>query len=543
MISKYSVAIDVGNSATRVVWLKGSSGSFEVVKSMRFDHSEDKVSLASVVEQLKVDKFPVKGLTIGLNGQAASLRYNLVPPVPDWRLDLIMKYETQELAEKSGEELCFDYRKLDLAESMSEDTVCLVGFGKEGQIQPLIEEVESAGGRASMVQPNAMGLYHAFSQTMPQSQETALLVDIGETETHVVLVTAGELIFARTVNFGGRNIDETIANALSITDVQGKKLKEGIATGKVPEQLSGTVSVAVRSALGQVNSLLQSSITFCKAQTKIPEIEIDRILLAGGSAQLPSLSDHLEESFRVPVEQIRPQLAGESLSGNPLEWVTVVGLAAAGAAGDSLRLDLLPTPARVKREFRERTVFLYGAAAVMLLSVLVTLVSGYFANSSAQAQFDEVKGYQARIKGWQREYRESKAENEQIRSQDESLRGKMSTGTFTAEVMNSFQTGMPGAISVKSLRMVSVNVDGKDYRSLILEGVADDSERDGPERVEEFKNALSQQPSVVRVGLSPLTRDDENGEYPFTFTISPDAEDPPAKGRRKSSKRSGRGGR
>ena len=133
MFSASAVAIDRGTTATRVVWLKGSAGSLEVVKALRFV-GEKARSLANVLEEMKREKMPLSGLHLGVPGSVGNLRYNLVPPVPDWRLELIMKYEAQEMAEKSGEPLSSDYIQLDVPESQAEDRILLVGMGRDSEL-------------------------------------------------------------------------------------------------------------------------------------------------------------------------------------------------------------------------------------------------------------------------------------------------------------------------------------------------------------------------------------------------------------------------
>lgn len=531
MFGSTVVGIDVGSTALRAVWLKGSRGQLQVVKAVRQERELDsEVDLSGLLGELKSKKVPLSSVALGVSGGLATLRYNLLPPVPDWRLEMIMKYETQELAEKSGESLSCDYRALDLPESVSEDQVLLVGLGKEDQIQPMILDLEQGGGRAHQAVPNALAVFHAYVQSHAKPpQETVLLADVGAHETHVVLVTDGRLIFARTVNFGGRNIDEAIAGGLGIREEQARKLKEGIQSGRIPDHLAENAGAAIRSALGQLNSILQSSITFCRAQTKIPEIRVERVLVSGGTTRLPQLQPFLEAAFKVPVEKMPVAVSGEALPGGVDEWTTAIGLAACRLDPERQVLDLLPAPARAKREFRERTLFLWGAAAVLVLSLAVTLVTGYLANSQVGEQTAEIDGWKQRVTGWERERVDAKAENNRIRVQTSRLDRENEVAWFVSKIMEIVEGDMPAAIALEKLRTERIEDDGQVYLNVELEGAADNSERDGIEHLRTFQKQLEDLPAVQRVVMSPPAL--ESGAYQFKLIASPNAEPPPEKGR------------
>ncbi|MGB1398340.1 MAG: hypothetical protein ACPG7R_10905, partial [Planctomycetota bacterium] len=67
--------------------------------------------------------------------------------VPSWRLELILKYEIEEVAERTGDQLSGGHIELQVPESESEDTLLLLGMGKDHLVQPMIDEIASSGGR------------------------------------------------------------------------------------------------------------------------------------------------------------------------------------------------------------------------------------------------------------------------------------------------------------------------------------------------------------------------------------------------------------
>ncbi|MGE3165104.1 MAG: pilus assembly protein PilM [Planctomycetota bacterium] len=541
MLTGSAVGIDIGTTAVRIVWLKGSRGALQVAKAIRIEREADTdLSPEALVPAMVREKIPLGALILGVPGDLAALRYNLVPPVPDWRLELIMKYETQETAEKSGEPLSFDFRKLDLPESSSEDQVLLVGLGKDLKIQPVISGIEQGGGRVSLVTPNALGLYHAYAQSHAKPpSETVLLADVGAHETHIVLATDGRLVFARSVNFGGRQFDEAIAASLGVRADQARKLKESFSTGRVPVEVKSSAEAAIRSALGQLNSILHSSVTFCRAQTKIPEIKLERVLLCGGGSRIPQMAAFLEDQFGVPVTALAPAAADEPLAGGPEEWTTAIGLAASRFDASHVVLDLLPTAARVKRTFRERTRFLYAAAATLVFALLVTFGTGLVASSKVDGQTEVIEEWKRRVDGWEQEQRSARTQNGKIRAQKQALDREVETGSFAGQLLAAIEDSMPPAISLERVDTQRVEVDGRVYLETRLVGFADNSERLGIEHLTAFQKALEALPTVERVALGPPEL--RAGGYRFEMTVSPDAEPPPESRSGSGQRSSGKG--
>src|SRR5689334_7581171 len=86
-------------------------------------------------------------VTLGLTGKDVIIRYNQVPPVPEWRLRNLMKFEVMEVSGQSGGAVSADYRKLNLPDpdgTRGEDTV-LVALARNAYLEPLLQSLEAGG--------------------------------------------------------------------------------------------------------------------------------------------------------------------------------------------------------------------------------------------------------------------------------------------------------------------------------------------------------------------------------------------------------------
>jgi len=99
---------------------------------------------------------------LGLTGRDLIIRYTHVPPVPDWRLEMLMKFEIEEVSEQSGGEVCADWAPLDLPENTSTDNTVLVALAKNATLFPRIGVLKKANLKLRGACPNAIAFYYAY---------------------------------------------------------------------------------------------------------------------------------------------------------------------------------------------------------------------------------------------------------------------------------------------------------------------------------------------------------------------------------------------
>jgi cell division ATPase FtsA len=206
---------------------------------------------------------------------------------------------------------------------------------------------------------------------------------------------------------------------------------------------------------------------FAKAQTKVPECQVSRVVLTGGGALLKGLPEYLESSLNLPVEVFDPmdsvdlsQLSAEAqtaLKQDQGGMAVALGLAQMAAEDGGLRVAVLPEEEKKKRRFKERTVFSIAAAAVLL----VGLVAAWSARSKAHAEAEEEKALLARKSAEfdknASEFERAKSLVEKITGQKEELRTLVALGpafqTITdavQSVINQGEEGYPEVFAVKT---------------------------------------------------------------------------------------------
>lgn len=187
-------------------------------------------------------------------------------------------------------------------------------------LAPRCEALAIAGLEAAVVDVEHYAMQRAFEhrpQTAgepdPRAQVVAI-VDLGATVTHFIVLAHGELVFAKEQEFGGAQL------ALSIHEHYGISLQE-VGLNAVEDSLPGDCEervlapfkeVVVRQLAGVLQLFFASS----------PLKQVDRIVLAGGTALITGLADQVQAQLDVP-----------ACIANPLAAMRM----APGAGGDRAR--------------------------------------------------------------------------------------------------------------------------------------------------------------------------------------------------------------
>lgn len=337
---------------------------------------------------------------IGLTGKDVNVRYTRVPRVPDWQLRNLMRFEVAEIGDQSGSDVASDFNLLPEMPEIEGEDVVLLAMARESLLDRHMDGLADVGGKLECFSPSAIGLYNAWLRYGVVEDDTVLVANIGHDNLDVVIARGPDLLFARNLSGGGRLFDEAIVQRMGVSPEQAEKVKRQMASLR-PGASHATpnherASRAVQGAAGQLLSLLQSAVLFCKSQVKVTGLKLDRVMICGGAAGLDGLPQYLSSGMNVPVElfdpfrvvdtsALDPEVADE-LETHKLESVVALGLATMSTDPEAYGLELLPAPVVERREFLAGPVWLIAAAllAVVFLGYKVTALKSRTAEVQAE---------------------------------------------------------------------------------------------------------------------------------------------------------------
>lgn len=431
VMERRAVGIDLGARSVKAVDLRVSGQGVTVAHALRVERAELGGSVEelarSLRERLSRERIPAKGVVLGISGPDTMVRYTRVPPVPSWRLKVLMDFEVGEMTEKTGEPLASGFQLLQLPREAEDDQTILIGLAKEKALADRLDAFEAAGITVSQAVLGPLAVFSAQDSfgwkpdDAGEEDDLVLLADLGEENLALAFSLNGRLVFARNATFGGKTFTQALAGRLGIAPEDAERVK--IARGGLAAEEAGvhpeTIAPLAETA-SQMLAILQSSIRFAATQTGARLPPLSRIVLLGGGMRLRGLGTFLARSFGKPTELFQPSglrlassLAGpaaKDLTERAGDYGVALGLAAAGlrsggrgSAAPTVP-SILPQKYQKRREFQDRTAFLYAAGVILLLVLLVNLASGIVRNRGARAVIGELTTAQTQLEGTKRQY-------------------------------------------------------------------------------------------------------------------------------------------
>ncbi len=394
---------------------------------------------------------------IGITGRELNLRYVRVPRVPDWQLRKLMRFEVEDVGGQSGDEVASDFNLLPEMPEIEGEDVVVLAMAKESLLEAHQEGLASIGGSLDAFAPNALGLYNSWLRYGVIEGDTVMVANIGRENIDVVICRGADLIFARNLSGGARLLDQAVAQRFDVSEKKGEEIKIKYATLEPNAQYATPnhekASRAILGAAGQLQSLLQSTVLFCKSQLKLSGLKIDRVALCGGGSAIAGFPAWLRSTMNVPVELFDPFRVVDSSALDPetadlleeykLESVVALGLATMASDPEAFSVEILPAALRKRREFWGGTAFLVAAG---ILGILFLGWEAWTLSSQLGEVEDEVSRYSRELKKAKKVDKDTHAlieENRLLEAEAFELQGLAGSGEQIARVLEVLDRRMP----------------------------------------------------------------------------------------------------
>jgi len=385
------IGVSIGSKTVRVLQVKkDKAGTWSVVRALSAPLRGGNIAAET---RAALTSAQVKGKAlVGLTGRDLIVRYTQVPPVPDWRLEMLMNFEIEEVSEQSGGDVSAAYALMDVDDTTTGDNVVLVALAKNQYLNPRLAALKAAGVQALGGSPRALGAFWAYKENGHlRFDETVVIMHVGHENTDVAVARNGSLLFARNVSGGSKMFTDALVANMRVNQATAEKMKvtKGNLTprGKARYHDSTEEKIAnnLLTAAGHFVSAFNSSVMFAKAQTKVPDVRPDRVVVMGSGALLRGFPEYLENALGLPVELFDPlddldlsalsQEAADALRQEQGGVAVTLGLAQMAADPGALRVEVLPPEEKKKRRFMEETVFTIAAGALLVVALIVAFVT------------------------------------------------------------------------------------------------------------------------------------------------------------------------
>jgi type IV pilus assembly protein PilM len=251
---------------------------------------DDKAVTAALRQIWASHRFRSKSVILGVAHQQVIVRPVEVSNLPPKEMRQALPFQVRDVLPLPIDQALLDFYPLE--DPGSRDTVngLLIAAPKEAVINT-VRAVERAGLHVAHVD---LACFAALRAAGRLAEDTEAVVDIGASATTIVIHTDGVPQVVRSIPRGGAEITKLMAGRFGMPTAEAEMLKcrVGLIRGEGPETVE-VITEALRPLIAEIRS------SFSYYQSAHPEGQVVRLALVGGAAQLPGLTDLLDESLKV----------------------------------------------------------------------------------------------------------------------------------------------------------------------------------------------------------------------------------------------------
>jgi type IV pilus assembly protein PilM len=338
------VGLDIGSSQIKAVHLERRRNQWTLARAGIVPTPEEAVQDGVVLDIDRVKEgvrqlisehgFPLADTVAAVSGSHVLVRSVKMPDMNSANLKRSIRFEAARHVEQGGVSLdacALEFEVVGRSGDPPQLDVLLV-VAPLPMVNGRLSVVEGAGLEPVAVDVEAFALLRALKAAarLPGPGQGTIVMEMGASYTNLNIIVGEQVVVTRSLPIGGNALTASLASALNIPPQEAEEYKREIQLeapsprGDGGDYYAEAPDPARQTAVPFVDELvreLRRSILYFQSQAAEAgvEIEIDRLILAGGGTQLGGLQGYLSDRLGLQVSQLNP-LENVSLSEQLVAW-------------------------------------------------------------------------------------------------------------------------------------------------------------------------------------------------------------------------------
>jgi type IV pilus assembly protein PilM len=323
------VGLDLGTYSVKIVAAQGGVGGLRYrsaeIPLAGFDDQPDRYApveqaakaIADGLSSVGLSPRGARGLSLGVSGPDVIVKQISLPLLDESEVGPALRFEARKHLPFDPQTMVIDFQILGRFPSERRLDVLLAAVSRE-HLERQIEPLKMLGSEPVIVDAAPLALANAIVQEADLGGDAHVLLDIGNSSTHLTIYQRGQPFFARRFDFGGRSITRAIAadTRVPFREAEEWKLAVGGDQPGLRVDWDAPEMKAIHECLRrELAEEMMRSFAFYRTQAQLPGIP--RLWVSGGSAKLPGLPSRLSEMIGVPVLLFDPLDRGPGDGGGP----------------------------------------------------------------------------------------------------------------------------------------------------------------------------------------------------------------------------------
>lgn len=344
------LGIDITSTTVKLLELSrasGKSGHLYRVESYAVDPLPNNAMADRKIEDVEAVSETIKRVVqragtksrhaaVAVSGSAAITKIITMPSsLKEQEMETQINLEADQYIPYPLEEVSLDFQILGPSQRNPGDVDVLLAASRTEHIDNIVAAINLAGLDASIVDIEPFAMNNACNLIADQfpnlgRDSTIAIADVGAVATTINVLNNNLSIYTREQNFGGKQLTEEIQRRYGLSPEEAGMAKR---QGGLPDNYHDDVLVPfMESMVQQINRALG----FFFAATVYNKV--DYILLAGGCASIPNISDLVEARLGIKSGvanpftnmSVGPRVKPQSLSNDAPAMMIATGLALRG---------------------------------------------------------------------------------------------------------------------------------------------------------------------------------------------------------------------
>lgn len=400
------LVLDIGTSAIRLCELAPTKQGYQLVRYYQRDlnidptmDEEEKLERKQEVLQtlLKEAKVRAKKTVTAVPGQSVFTRNRPLPPVPEYKVTQIVKYEIQQQIPFSLDQIALDYQVLGRTEAGGYDV--MMAAIKVDVVEKHLEILRKVKRSIEVVDVSPIAAYNWLRHTgeFGEDGQCIALLDLGATTTDIVIQKDNQFKFTRSLHVGGNDITAAISSNFNMAYHDAERLKrdKGFApTGDTKRDGRGgeVIGQALNRLVGEVNR------SFAYFRSQPGGGPVNRVIVTGGGACLRNIIPYLQRQLGIEVRIAQP-LAGIAVSPkaneaseHPEQACVALGLALRCCETVPIQINLIPPRVLEVARRKEQVFYWVLSLATMYLILASSIPFTAAKNEQVEQRIKELEG-------------------------------------------------------------------------------------------------------------------------------------------------------
>lgn len=303
------VGVDIGTSTVKGVQVKNKTllAYYQSSASGASISSENPNDLKKISDSLgklfSEGKFKTRNVIASVPESQVFTRVITLPKMGEAEIASAVQNEAQQYVPMPLDQAILDYEILGASETKADDIDILLVVVPKTLTQKYLQVLRNAGLTPLSLETETIALSRSV---VGGSADPVMVVSIGASTTDIAIFSGGALRFTRSIATGGRALERTLTQAFNLEPGQAV---EYIRAYGLEEKLEGKVMNAIKPVFDIIVEELKRAQAFFSSRSKRP---LSRLVLVGGTANLPGVLVYLAEALGVEVAR-----------GNPWETISV----------------------------------------------------------------------------------------------------------------------------------------------------------------------------------------------------------------------------